>query len=317
MSGPIERPVGRLAPSPTGLLHIGHARSFLLAWWHLRSRGGRVHLRIEDLDRERSRPEYVDGCLRDLEWLGMDWDGRETYQSASLAAMEQAVQDLVRQGDVYPCICSRREISAASAPHASDAEVRYPGTCRGRFADLAAAQAASGGPAGLRFVVPAGEVPVRDGFAGDHATDVQAEVGDFLVARRDGVFAYQLAVVVDDARQGVTEVLRGDDLLSSTPRQALLQRALHLASPDWYHVPLVVDGDGRRLAKRDGDLSLTALRERGVDPRRIVGWVAATAGLEEVGDIEAIDAAGLFELERVPRAPAVFDAVARARLGAP
>ncbi len=305
--------VGRLAPSPTGKLHLGHARSFLLAWWSARSQGGAVRLRLEDLDRQRSRPEWTDLCLRDLEWLGLDWDGAVLHQSADLEPYREALARLEADGRVYPCVCSRRDIQAAvSAPHTQDA--RYPGTCAGRFASPAAAQAATGAAPGLRFRTPPGPVELEDRFQGRFTTDVAEEVGDFLLARRDGVTAYQLAVVVDDERQGVTEVVRGSDLLSSTPRQWLLQEALGFPHPTWIHVPLVQGDDGERLAKRRDDLSLVSLREAGVDPRAIVQWVATTCGMVAPDLGTPVDFLPQFDLERLSREPVRFGAVERNRL---
>jgi len=308
-------PTGRLAPSPTGALHLGHARTFLLAWWHARARGGRVLLRIEDLDKTRLRPGMVEQCLRDLEWLGLDWDGAPLLQSADTGAMTRAVRDLVERGAAYPCTCSRKDIERAlSAPHAAEAEPRYPGTCRARWSSPQEAERASGAPAGIRLRVPDGELELMDGVAGRVRRDVQAEVGDFLLARRDGAFAYQLAVVVDDARTGVDEVLRGDDLLPSAARQAHLQRALGLSAPAWFHVPLVVDEDGTRLAKRRGDLALASLRAAGVDPRALVAWAARSAGQPCDERADARDVLSDFDLTRLPRAPCVLAAREREAL---
>lgn len=303
-AGDADAPVGRLAPSPTGLLHLGHARSFLLAWWHARAAGGRIALRIEDLDRERVRPGMIDRTLADLEWLGLDWDGPHELQSAGLQRIDAAARELTERGLAYPCVCTRADLrAAASAPHQDDREARYPGTCRGRFASLAEARRATGRDPGLRFAVEPGAIALVDEFVGAFESDVAAEVGDFLIARRDGAPAYQLAVVVDDARQGVTEVVRGDDLLPSTARQWHLQRALGLPHPRWIHVPLVLDANGRRLAKRADDLSLFALRERGVDPRAVVAWAAQSAGMPATERVSARDALELFALERLPRGP--------------
>jgi glutamyl-tRNA synthetase len=305
--------VGRLAPSPTGNLHLGHARSFLLAWWHARSRGGRVLLRIEDLDRERVKPGALEACLADLEWLGLDWDDPPLVQSRDTGALERALEQLLARGLAYPCVCSRREL-ALSAPHVGEGETRYPGTCRGRFATRAEAERATGRAAGVRLRVPPGRIALDDGFAGPFEQDVDAECGDFLIARRDGAFAYQLAVVVDDARQGVTEVLRGQDLLPSSARQWLLQEALDLPHPRWFHVPLVVDASGERLAKRRGSTTLAALRSSGVDARRVVQWVAQTAGIACDEPVAAAELVARFELERVPRVAVVAPA---ARLDSP
>lgn len=298
-------PVGRLAPSPTGRLHVGHARTFLLAWWHARARGGRVRLRLEDLDRARVKPGMTDECLRDLEWLGLDWDGPPLLQSADTSAMRAAVARLTSAGLAYACHCSRKDlVQAPSAPHASDGELRYPGTCRARSAPADART-----PHALRLRVPEGALELEDGVAGRFRCDVQHEVGDFLLARRDGVFAYQLAVVVDDARTGVDEVLRGDDLLPSAARQWHLQEALGLPHPRWFHVPLVLDEHGERLAKRRGDeLALAGLRARGVDPRALVAWIARSAGIAlDAGErLSAGEATARFDLARLPRTPARF-----------
>jgi glutamyl-tRNA synthetase len=296
--------VGRLAPSPTGLLHLGHARTFLLAWWSIRSQNGRIVMRMEDLDGPRVRPGMADAALRDLEWLGLDWDGPVELQSDGMARLAEAVDQLVARGLAYACVCTRADVRRAqSAPQAGDVEFRYPGTCRDRFESLEAAERESGRAAGFRFRVPEGPVEIGDAFAGTRAYDVGREVGDFPIARRDKTVAYQLAVVADDARQGVTEVLRGDDLLPSTARQWHLQRALGLPHPTWIHVPLVVDEAGRRLAKRADDLSLAELRQRGIDPRAIVAWAARSAGMPAPGRARAHELVAEFSLARVAREP--------------
>jgi glutamyl-tRNA synthetase len=294
--------VGRLAPSPTGLLHLGHARTFLLAWWSARSQGGRVLLRIEDLDGGRSRPHFADASRRDLEWLGLDWDGEPRVQSSHASRFETAMQTLLDAGAAYPCVCTRADLrTLATAPHAGDSEPRYLGTCRGRFRTLSDAESESGRPAGVRLMVPEGVVTLQDRVFGEYRADVAAEVGDFLIARRGGSAAYQLAVVVDDAADGVTEVVRGADLLPSAARQWHVQRALGLPQPVWAHVPLVVDDTGRRLAKRADDLSLAALRERGVDPGRVVGFVARSAGMDVSERVTAREVVGEFGFEKLPR----------------
>lgn len=275
-----KKPVGRLAPSPTGFLHVGHARSFLLAWWDARSRGGSIALRIEDLDRERCKPQFVEAARADLEWLGLDWDGEVLVQSRELAPYERACDELVARGLAYPCVCSRAEIAALSAPHASDGEQHYPGACRGKWRTPTEARVATGREPGLRLAVPDGPVRIVDRLRGELEFDVQREVGDFLIRRRDGAVAYQLAVVVDDARQGVDTVVRGEDLLSSAARQALLHERLRLPRPSYAHVGLVVDERGERLAKRRGDQALAELRAGGVDPRALVGWAARSVGLD-------------------------------------
>ncbi len=259
-------------------------------------------MRMEDLDGPRCEPRFVDQALFDLEWLGIDWDGPVLLQSTGLPRFAEAIDRLLHTGAAYPCVCSRGEIRAAqSAPQRGAAEPRYPGTCRGRFATAAQALSATGREAGVRFRVRPGSVVVDDRFAGRHEFDVEASVGDFLIGRRDGAPAYQLAVVLDDAQQGVTEIVRGDDLLPSAARQLLLQRALGLPAADYYHVPLVLDDTGRRLAKRHDDLGLSQLRERGTDPRALVSWVAASAGIVTGEPLSAREYLPLFELTRVPR----------------
>jgi glutamyl-tRNA synthetase len=308
--------VGRLAPSPTGSLHLGHARSFLLAWWHARSRGGRIVLRLEDLDGDRVKPGMTEQAIADLEWLGLDWDGDVVVQSRRKDRLDAAVASLLERGLAYPCVCTRGEIAASqSAPHADSGEIRYPGTCRDRFASLEEAERESGRSPAVRLRVAPGRVRIDDGFAGLHAFDVAGEVGDFPVARRAGAAAYQLAVVVDDAADGVTEVVRGDDLLSSAARQLLVQEALSLPHPRWFHVPLVVDEGGRRLAKRTDALALHRLRQLGIEPERIVAWIAKRSGIEAGDAASARECAARFDIARVPRTPVVCGPREHAELG--
>lgn len=295
--------VGRLAPSPTGALHLGNARTFLLAWLSVRSQRGTLLLRIEDIDGPRIKMGAAQQTSEDLRWLGLDWDGEVVVQSQRSALYRTAAQQLVATGKAYPCVCTRSEIElAASAPHETgDDGPVYPGTCRGRFHDLAEARAASGRDAALRFRVDVAAVPFDDRCAGPQPGRV---AGDFVVQKRDGGPAYQLAVVVDDAAQGVTEVLRADDLLPSTPRQLLLYRALGLTPPHFVHVPLVVGGDGLRLAKRHGDTSLRHFRECGVGPERLVGYLAFSCGLRPRGvECSPADLLRDFDLARLPRGP--------------
>lgn len=261
-------------------------------------------MRMEDLDGPRVKREMIDAALRDLEWLGLDWDGPMLLQSEGLPRLDAAVATLLERGLAYPCVCTRGELrTAQSAPQQGEAELRYPGTCRGRFASLQQAQASSGREAGVRLLVPSTAVTIHDGVAGACTFDVAADVGDFLVARRDGAPAYQLAAAVDDAEQGVTEVLRGDDLLPSAARQWLVQEALGLPHQRYLHVPLVVDEAGRRLAKRADDLSLFELRQRGVDPRSIVAWVARSSGFPLSEPVAARDVIPHFDLGLLPPRP--------------
>ena len=301
-------PVGRLAPSPTGLLHLGHARTFLLAFWHVRARAGRLLMRMEDLDGPRSEMRFADAALADLEWLGLEWDGEPFVQSSQLLRLNAAVAALIEAGKAYPCVCSRGDIrSAQSAPHTDSPEPRYPGTCRGRYASFAEAERVSGRAAGARLLVPEGSITIEDGVAGSSTWDVARDVGDFLIAKRDKAPAYQLAVVVDDHAQGVNEVLRGADLLASAARQWHVQNALALPHPAWFHVPLVTDESGRRLAKREADLSLAELRAAGTDPRAIVAWAARSAGIA-VGDrVTATEVTPRFELAALPKEPVLLE----------
>lgn len=296
--------VGRLAPSPTGLLHLGHARTFLLAWWLARRDAGRLLIRFDDLDAERSSAEFADAALRDLEWLGLDWDGSPTFQSHRQERFDAAATSLEARGLAYACTCSRGDIrNVLSAPHAGEAVDYYPGTCRERYASRRQARELTGKPAGLRFRSPSGLVTFTDALMGPCAQDVAAVAGDFLIVRRDGVAAYQLAVVVDDAADGVTHVVRGCDLLDSTPRQIALQQALGLPALRYVHAPLVQDASGRRLAKRADDVSLSQLRAQGVRPERIVGWAAHSLGLSLCEEIRASDVVPHVELPRLTHEP--------------
>lgn len=307
---PQRASVGRLAPSPTGLLHLGHARSFLLTWLHARGGGGSVGMRIEDLDEGRSKPEFEATALRDLEWLGLDWDGPVQRQSENAERYRAAYEKLAADKLIYPCVCSRRDIRAAlSAPQlGAPGPGYYPGTCRGKYANVTAAagEAASGQTAGLRFVTPPGNVEFIDELHGPQSFNVRKTVGDFMVGRRDQSPAYQLAVVVDDAHDGVTEVIRADDLLESTAQQLLLQDALGLPHPKWFHLPLVVDENGIRLAKRADSLSITEARERGADPRSVVTWAAQSVGLDVPGRSSASELLEGFDLKTIRLEPTRF-----------
>ncbi|NMO21356.1 tRNA glutamyl-Q(34) synthetase GluQRS [Pyxidicoccus fallax] len=297
---------GRFAPSPTGRMHLGNIRSALLGWLQARAAGGAFLLRIEDLDRARCKPQYVDDLKRDLEWLGLTWDEQPLIQSQRDDVYRDALAKLEREGLVYPCFCTRAEIArAASAPHGlSEEGPRYPGTCANLTAAQVVERARTRAPA-YRFRTRPGEVRFMDELLGPYSQDVEAVVGDFVVRRNDGVASYQLAVVVDDAASGITHVLRGDDLLSSTPRQLQLYAALGLSAPSFLHVPLVLGEDGKRLAKREGAFALAELRERGLAPERVLGLLAAWSGLGD-GSPMTLDAlVRAFRVEALPRAPVV------------
>jgi len=308
---------GRFAPSPTGRLHLGNARSALLGWLQARAAGGEFLLRIEDLDQARCRPEHRDSLYRDLEYLGLDWDGTPLLQSQRGGLYEEALEQLRAAGRVYPCFCTRAEIArAASAPHGlSEEGPRYPGTCAELSEEEIERRRAVRRPA-LRLRPFPGVVVFEDLVHGRQEQDVEAVVGDFVVRRNDGVASYQLAVVVDDAASEITHVLRGDDLLSSTARQLQLYQALGLTPPRFAHVPLLVGPDGKRMAKREGASAVAELREAGVPAERVIGLLAAWSGLGDGSPISAAELAREFRLQKVPREPVVVrEEEIRERLG--
>ena len=307
---------GRYAPSPTGPLHLGNARTALLAWLSARAAGSSFAMRVEDLDGPRVRPGLEGRILDELRWLGLDWDEGPDVggphgpyrQSARTASYVAALARLREAGAAYPCFCSRAEIAAASqAPHGpADDGPRYPGTCA-RLAPPEVEERARRRRPAWRFRAAAGPTPFVDGVHGACAFDVARETGDFVVMRADGIAAYQLAVVVDDAAMAIGEVVRGDDLLPSTARQLLLYRALGAPPPRFAHVPLVVGEDGARLAKRQGALSLGDLRRGGADPRAVVGLLASLSGLGGTArPCTARDWVAGFSLDSIARTPAVL-----------
>ena len=253
--------IGRFAPSPSGRMHLGNVLCALLAWLSARHQGGQYLLRIEDLDTMRCPRSYAELIIDDLHWLGLDWDGEILYQSERTAVYEQYESILREKGLLYPCFCSRAALHAASAPHLSDGRVVYAGTCRSLTPEQVAEKRKTRAPA-TRVRVPDEEVRFTDGVFGEYSENLARECGDFIIRRSDGVFAYQLAVVVDDALSGVNEVVRGADLISSAPRQIWLHRLFGFAPPAFVHIPLLCDHDGRRLSKRDEDLDLGLLRQR-------------------------------------------------------
>ena len=284
--------VGRFAPSPSGKMHLGNLFSFLMAWCSARAAGGEIVLRMEDLDPQRTNADFAAMIRRDLLRFGLDWDREVPCQSSRSAAYDAAFEKLEAMGLIYPCYCSRAEVHAASAPHLGQSEFVYAGTCR----DLSPEQrAAKKRLPAWRLRVPAEEWTVRDGLQGDYTELLSRDCGDFVVRRADGVYAYQLAVVVDDAENGVTQVVRGRDLLASAPRQKYLFSLLDKPAPEYFHVPLLLAPDGRRLSKRDGDLDLEALLGR-FTPEEIIGVLARAAGLIEKQEaISARELASVFD----------------------
>ena len=313
--------VGRLAPSPTGALHLGNVRTFMIAWLRARSQGGKVIFRMEDLDHPKDKPGAAVQAVEDLKWLGFDWD-EEYVQSERKAIYREALESLRASGLVYPCVCSRRDVETAqSAPHAGE-QLYYPGTCRDRFATWREAyeykNRLTSQPLNLstsqlpcwRFRVSGNTiVTFDDTFAGPYEQDVSRTLGDFPLARDEFGAGYTLACAVDDLLMGVTEVVRGDDLLAATPAQILLAWALSKAIdgcrlPSYCHVPLVVGRDGKRLAKRHGDTRIATYREQGKSPEEILGFLAASCGWAEKGErVSLCDLLSRFDLGTIPRSP--------------
>mgnify|MGYP001028465785 FL=1 len=300
--------VGRFAPSPSGRIHLGNILCCLLAWLSARQKGGRVVLRIEDLDTARCPPRYAEQMMADLRWLGLDWDegpitggpNEPYFQSRRTELYRSALETLEARGLVYPCFCTRAELHAASAPHRDDGLTVYPGTCRNLTGAERAERATRRSPA-LRLRVPAEEQSFIDGHMGPYRQRLDRDCGDFLLRRSDGMFAYQLAVVVDDAAMGVTEVVRGADLLSSTPRQLYLYHLLGLTPPEFYHFPLLLAPNGRRLSKRDADAGLDRLQDR-VTAEELLGKLAQLSGFHPSGEPAAAEALlGEFSWKYVPQ----------------
>ena len=285
---------GRFAPSPTGRMHLGNVFCALLSWLSARSQGGEWLLRIEDIDRGRSRQAYADLLMEDLEWLGLEWDGTPVYQSQRSEVYEHYLTLLKELGLTYPCYCTRADLLAASAPHESDGRVVYPGTCRHLPPQ-------PDRPAATRLMVPDADITFTDGHYGTHSVNLARQVGDFIIRRKDGGWAYQLAVVVDDALMGVTEVVRGRDLLLSSPPQLYLAKLLGFPSPRFAHLPLLCNADAQRLSKRDKSLDMASLRQRYTAPQ-LLGLLAHLAALQPTcAPITARDLLPFFSWEKVPR----------------
>ena len=291
---------GRFAPSPSGRMHLGNLWSCLLAWLAARSQGGRMVLRLEDLDPDRCTQAWCDQVMRDLEWLGLDWDNEPVYQSRCTEAYRASFTQLEERGLIYPCYCTRAERLAASAPHRSDGVVIYDGRCR-RLSPQEREELAGTRRPAWRVEVPEETASFVDRIQGPFSQNLARECGDFILRRSDGVYAYQLAVVVDDAAMGVTQVVRGSDLLDSTPRQLWLQEELGLPHPEYGHVPLLLAPDGRRLAKRNRDQELGALQNQYTAPE-LVGRLAHLAGLiPEPAPVTPAELVPLFSWEKLPK----------------
>jgi Glutamyl- and glutaminyl-tRNA synthetases len=323
----VQHYTGRLAPAPTGALHLGNARTFLLAWLRKKNENGTLVLRLEDLDHPKVKKDADMDAYRDLQWLGLTWEfgpddsfGKieraanegDTYiQSMNTEFYRQHLSSLIDSGLCYPCICTRRDLDTVqSAPNDGEDvhEKRYPGTCRGRFSSYEDALAAANGrEPGWRFAIDTThETSFVDAFHGLHSSRLDDWSGDFLIARGDKV-GYQLAVVLDDSRMGVTEVVRGDDLLWSTHRQLALYSALGLQPPEFCHVPLVVGPDGRRLAKRHGDSRLSGLRLSGKSPARVLGWLAWSFNWVDSfrEELTIDDVLGLYDFSKIKKQPVI------------
>jgi len=316
-TGPFT-PTTRLAPSPTGALHLGHAMSFLLTWALARRQGWRILLRLEDLNVYNVDQALLDDTLATLDWLGVNWDDGPVNQRGDIACYQEAVDRLYAADRIYPCVCSRRDLQQAGlAPHADDGETRYPGICLhnppktqtswARSIDFAHEFAHR--PHAWRIRVPDASIAFEDGLWGPCRVNVQQQVGDFLVVAKNTLPTYQLAVVVDDMRQSITHVVRGNDLLDSTARQLYLMQALDPAHrpPAYLHLPLVRGPDGRRLAKRHGDTRLSQYRQAGVAVERLIGLVAWWAGCQPQRQPMSItDFLACLQPDALPRCDMIF-----------
>ena len=281
-------PVGRFAPTPSGRMHLGNVFAALIAWLSVRSRGGSLVLRMEDLDTQRTSGEFAEILRSDLRWLGLDWDGETPPQSQRTAVYDRYFEQLQEMGLLYPCYCTRSQLHNVNAPHLSDGTYVYAGTCRNLT------QPPKDRLPSWRVMVPDREFVVEDLCQGTFRQNLSTDCGDFVVRRADGCYVYQLAVTVDDGEAGVTEVVRGMDLLGSAPRQMYLQELFGFAHPQYGHVPMLLAPDGRRLSKRDKDLDLGQLRSR-MRPEELIGRLAFAAGLlENYEPISASELATVF-----------------------
>ena len=290
--------VGRFAPTPSGRMHLGNVFAAMIAWLSVKSRDGEFVLRMEDLDTQRTSREFAEVLRQDLNWLGLAWDRETPPQSERSAVYDRYFEMLREKGLLYPCYCTRSQLHSVNAPHLSDGTYVYPGTCRNLTTEE---RAAFGREGAWRLTVPDRNWEFTDLLQGAYRQNLQEECGDFVVRRADGVYVYQLAVTVDDAEAGVTEVVRGNDLLSSSPRQIYLQELLGFPHPAYGHVPMLVAADGRRLSKRDKDMDLSALRQK-MQPQMLLGILAHAAGLIDVREaVSAKELASHFCWENLKR----------------
>ena len=285
--------VGRFAPTPSGRMHLGNVFAALIAWLSVRSQGGGLVLRMEDLDTQRTSSDFAQILREDLLWLGLNWDEETAPQSRRAEVYDRYFEKLMDEGLLYPCYCTRSQLHSVNAPHLSDGTYVYPGTCRNLVTPPAGRKPA------WRVIVPDKEWRFTDLVQGDYSLNLATGCGDMVVRRADGVYVYQLAVTVDDGEAGVTEVVRGMDLLSSAPRQMYLQEKLGFPHPVYGHVPMLLAPDGRRLSKRDKDLDLGVLRQR-LRPEELIGTLAFAAGLTERNiPVSAAELASVFRWEKL------------------
>lgn len=292
----MKKPVGRFAPTPSGRMHLGNVFAAMAAWLSIRSQDGELVLRMEDLDIQRTSPEKAAILREDLRWLGFDWDRETVPQSQRTKVYDEYFQQLKERGLLYPCYCTRAQLHDVNAPHLSDGTYVYPGTCRNLTAVPYRIPA-------WRLKVPQRQIRLTDRNMGEYCQELSTQCGDFVVRRSDGMYVYQLAVVVDDGEAGVTEVVRGVDLLPSAPRQMYLQELLGFETPQYGHVPLLIAPDGRRLSKRDQDMDLGYLRQH-YTPQQLLGSLAFAAGLTDAPQaVSARELVGEFSWEKLKKEP--------------
>ncbi len=299
-----KKPVGRFAPTPSGRMHLGNVFAALMAWLAVRSQDGTMLLRMEDLDTQRTKPEYAEVLRKDLSWLGLTYDRETEPQRDRTEIYRRYFEILQEKGLIYPCYCTRAQLHSVNAPHASDGTYVYPGTCRGL---TEAEKAAMTRTPSYRIAVPDRVVTVNDRIQGVYRENLSTDCGDFILCRGDGAFVYQLAVVIDDGESGVTQVVRGVDLLSSAPRQIYLQELFGFSRPEYGHVPLLVAPDGRRLSKRDRDMDLGFLKQHLTAPQ-LMGILAHAAGLiPEAAPVTPEQLIPAFSWEKLKKTPICLD----------